>query len=238
MFLELDKANIGYKTPLIHCISDGLGLGDVCLLMGNNGTGKTTLIKSILNQVPVLEGKILLNEENISKFSVQQIAEKIAVVFSKAEIPAHYTTYDLISLGKYIYYPYYISLNQVDRENIDNIIKLLSLEKYRNTPLSELSDGNMQKAFIGRALAQDSPMIILDEPTTHLDENNKIKILKTLRELAKNQGKAILFSSHDWRLARYFVDKIWYIKDEKLYAGFTEDIISQHSELLNIPKMI
>lgn len=238
MFVELNKVNIGYKNPLIHCISNELELGEVCLLMGNNGIGKTTLIKSILNQIPVLEGEILLNGENVSSLSAQQIAEKVAVVFSKAEIPMNYTTCDLISLGKYIHYPYYIFLNQKDKENVEDIIKLLSLEKYRDTFLGELSDGNLQKALIGRALAQDSPMIILDEPTTHLDENNKIKILKTLRELANSQGKVILFSSHDWRLARYFVDKIWYIKNEKLYAGLTEDIISQHSELLNIPKII
>lgn len=235
MFLELNKVNIGYKNPLIHCISNGLNLGEVCLLMGNNGIGKTTLIKSLLNQIPVLEGEILLNGENVSSLSAQQIAEKVAVVFSKAEIPTNYTTYDLISLGKYIHYPYYMSLNQKDKEEIENILQLLSLEKYRDTLLSEPSDGNLQKAFIGRALAQDSPMIILDEPTTHLDENNKIKILKILRELAKNQGKAILFSSHDWRLARYFVDKIWYIKNEKLYAGLTDDIIAQHKELQENP---
>ena len=107
------------------------------------------------------------------------------------------------------------------------------MTQYRDFPLNQLSDGNLQKAFIGRALAQNSPMIILDEPTTHLDEENKIIILKLLRNLAKNQNKLILFSSHDWRLAKEFADKIWLITNEKLEAGITEEILLKHDELLN-----
>ena len=109
----------------------------------------------------------------------------------------------------------------------------MNLTQYRNFSLNQLSDGNLQKAYIGRALAQNSPMIILDEPTTHLDEENKIIILKLLRKLAKNQNKCILFSSHDWRLSKEFADKMWFIHNEKLEAGITEDILLKHDELLN-----
>ncbi|HQC07242.1 MAG TPA: ABC transporter ATP-binding protein, partial [Kaistella chaponensis] len=109
----------------------------------------------------------------------------------------------------------------------------LNLMQYRNFSLHQLSDGNLQKAFIGRALAQNSPMIILDEPTTHLDEENKIIILKLLRKLAKNQNKLILFSSHDWRLSKEFASKMWFIHNEKLEAGITEDILLKNDELLN-----
>ncbi|MGZ5188924.1 MAG: ATP-binding cassette domain-containing protein, partial [Kaistella sp.] len=116
---------------------------------------------------------------------------------------------------------------------VDEIIESLNLNQYRNFPLQKLSDGNLQKAFIGRALAQNSPMIILDEPTTHLDEENKIIILKLLRKLAKTQNKLILFSSHDWRLSKEFADKIWLVNDGILDAGITEDILLKHDELLN-----
>ncbi|REC56456.1 ABC transporter ATP-binding protein, partial [Chryseobacterium piscium] len=140
---------------------------------------------------------------------------------------------DLISLGKYIYYPFYFELKKEDREEVSNIILELDLEQYKNTPLKNLSDGNLQKAFIGRALTQNSPIIILDEPTTHLDEKNKIIILKTLRKLAKEQNKLILFSSHDWRLAKEFADKIWYVKNKALFSGIVEDILLKHDELTN-----
>ncbi len=236
MFLELKNTEIGYKTPLIKEIEASLNLGEVCLLIGNNGVGKTTLIKSILKQIPVLTGEIILNGKSVKKLSVKEIAEQIAIVFSKSQIPANYTLTDLISLGKYIHYPYYFELNDSDKQEVEEIIERLNLMQYRDFPLQKLSDGNLQKVFIGRALAQNSPFIILDEPTTHLDEENKIAILQLLRKLAKEQNKLILFSSHDWRLAKEFSDKIWYIKNKKLHSGITEDILLKHSELIQ-PKL-
>ena len=233
MHLQINQANIGYDKTLISNANASLNLGDVCLLIGNNGVGKTTLIKSILHQNPLLNCEILINNKNIKLLSVKEIAENIAIVFSKAVIPQNFTVEDLISLGKYIYYPFYFELKKEDREEVSNIISELDLEQYKNTPLKNLSDGNLQKAFIGRALTQNSPIIILDEPTTHLDEKNKIIILKTLRKLAKEQNKLILFSSHDWRLAKEFADKIWYVKNQQLFSGIVEDVLLKHDELTN-----
>ncbi|UZT98277.1 ABC transporter ATP-binding protein [Chryseobacterium fluminis] len=231
MHLQINQANIGHNQVLISNTTANLNLGEVCLLIGNNGVGKTTLIKSILHQIPLLGGEISINKKNIKNLSVKEIAENIAVVFSKSVIPQNHTVEDLISLGKYIYYPFYFELKKEDREEVSGIITELDLDRYKHTLLRNLSDGNLQKAFIGRALTQNSPIIILDEPTTHLDERNKIIILKTLRKLAREQNKLILFSSHDWRLAKEFADKIWYIKDSGLYSGMVEDILLRHEEL-------
>ncbi|MBW7674463.1 ABC transporter ATP-binding protein [Chryseobacterium chendengshani] len=233
MYLQINQANIGYDKTLISNINADLNLGEVCLLIGNNGVGKTTLIKSILHQNPLLKGEILINDKNIKNLSVREIAEHIAIVFSKSVIPQNYTVEDLISLGKYIYYPFYFELKERDRQEVRHIIEELNLTDYKDTLLKNLSDGNLQKAFIGRALTQNSPIIILDEPTTHLDEKNKLIILKTLRKLAKEQNKLILFSSHDWRLAKEFADKMWYVKDTQLYSGIVEDVLIQHDELTN-----
>ena len=233
MFLKLENATIGFKTPLIKEVNTSLTLGEICLLIGNNGVGKTTMLKSILHQIKLLDGKILLNGKETKRLSSKEMAEQIAVVFSKSHIPSNYTLRDLISFGKYIHYPYYFELNKTDQQEVEAIIKSLNLTQYTDFQLSQLSDGNLQKAFIGRALAQNSPMIILDEPTTHLDEENKIIILKLLRNLAKTQNKLILFSSHDWRLAKEFANKIWLINNEKLKAGITEEILLKHHELLN-----
>lgn len=234
MHLEIRQANIGYDKTLISNAHADLKLGDVCLLIGNNGVGKTTLIKSILHQISLLSGEILIHQKNIKDLSVKEIAENIAVVFSKSNVPQHYTVEDLISLGKYIYYPFYFELKKEDREEVSDIIDELDLRQYKYTLLKNLSDGNLQKAFIGRAITQNSPVIILDEPTTHLDEKNKLIILKTLRRLAKEQNKIILFSSHDWRLAKEFADKIWYVKDNQLFTGLVEDVLLQHDELTNV----
>ncbi len=233
MHLQINQANIGYNKTLISNVNAHLNLGEVCLLIGNNGVGKTTLIKSILHQIPLLSGEISINNKNVKNLSVKEIAENIAVVFSKSIVPQNYTVEDLISLGKYIYYPFYFELSKKDREEVSHIIEKLDLVQYKNTLLKNLSDGNLQKAFIGRALTQNSSVIILDEPTTHLDEKNKIIILKTLRKLAQEQNKLILFSSHDWRLAKEFADIIWYVKDHHLYSGIVEDILLKHEELTN-----
>lgn len=233
MHLQINQANIGYDKTLISNANADLNLGEVCLLIGNNGVGKTTLIKSILHQNPLLNGQILINNKNVKDLSVKEIAENIVVVFSKSIVPQNYTVEDVISLGKYIYYPFYFELKKEDRQEVKEIIAELDLTQYKDTLLRNLSDGNLQKAFIGRALTQNSPIIILDEPTTHLDEKNKLIILKTLRKLAKQQNKLILFSSHDWRLAKEFADKMWYIKDSHLYSGIVEDVLLQHDELTN-----
>ncbi len=233
MFLEIKHSTIGYKTPLIEGISTGLDLGEICLLVGNNGVGKTTLIKSILNQLPLLSGDILLDQKSVKSFSNHELAKKIAVVFSKSRVPANFTLSDLIGFGKYIHYPYYFELTKEDKIEVEEIIESLNLSQYTNFPLQKLSDGNLQKAFIGRALAQNSPMIILDEPTTHLDEENKIIILKLLRNLARMQNKLILFSSHDWRLAKEFADKMWLVNSGRMDSGIAEELLLKHDELLN-----
>ncbi len=217
--LTLKNAVIGYQNPLILETNLSLELGEMCLLLGNNGVGKTTLIKSVLGQIPLLSGEIFLQDKPVEKLSAIEIAQKISVVFSKAKVPHHYRLWDLIALGKYIHYPYYFELTAEDKKSVDGVIEKLHLEQYKNYQLTELSDGNLQKAFIGRALVQNTPMIILDEPTTHLDEDNKLMILELLREIVEVERKLLLFSSHDWRLAKDFSSKFWWVKDRKIEVG-------------------
>lgn len=112
MHLQIKQADIGYHKTLISNATAHLKLGEVCLLIGNNGVGKTTLIKSILHQIPLLSGEISIHNKNVKNLSVKEIAEQIAVVFSSSVIPPNYTVEDLISLGKYIYYPFYFELKK------------------------------------------------------------------------------------------------------------------------------
>ena len=138
MFLEIKNTNIGYQKPLISEVNTSLDFGDVCLLIGNNGVGKTTLIKSILNQISLLNGEILINKKQNNQLSNKEIAEQIAVVFAKSQIPANYTTLDLVSLGKFIHLPYYYQLEKEDLEDVNNIISQLTLEEYRTIQFQKL----------------------------------------------------------------------------------------------------
>lgn len=236
MKLNITNITIGYSKPLISKGNMRLESGDVCLMIGDNGTGKTTLIKSILGQNDLKSGEILIDGFNLKTLTPKQIAEKIAVVFSSSEVPSNYTVKDLISFGKYIHYPYYFKLSKIDLQEVNDIIESLGLKEFENFQLQNLSDGNLQKAFIGRALAQNSPIIILDEPTTHLDEKNKLMILNLLRKIANTQNKIILFSSHDWRLSKEFSDKICFLKNQELQFGIAEDVLSKNPDLLS-PKL-
>ena len=225
--LTLKNAVIGYQNPLILETSLSLELGDMCLLLGNNGVGKTTLMRSILGQIPLLSGEVFFQDKSVKRLSVEEVAQKVSVVFSKSEIPNLYRVWDLVALGKYTQYPYYFELTKEDKKLVSAVIEKLNLEQYENYQLSELSDGNLQKAFIGRALVQNTPMIILDEPTTHLDEENKYMILKLLKEIVETERKLLLFSSHDWRLAKDFSSKFWWVKDKKIQAG---DLSKHHTK--------
>lgn len=220
--LELKNITIGYTEPLIENIDAQLQQGQLCLLVGNNGVGKSTLMKTILGQIPPLEGQVFIRGKEVKQGDFQEIAKQISVVFSKPEVPKNYTLVDLISLGRYIHYPYYFQLTEEDKTLVNSVIEKLNLEQYWDYPLTELSDGNLQKAFIGRALVQDTPMIILDEPTAHLDEENKLMIFKLLKNIAEKEQKSILFSSHDWRLAMAFSHQLWWIKNKKLRKGEIE----------------
>lgn len=233
--LELRNTTIGYTEPLVKNIDAQLHQGQLCLLVGNNGVGKSTLFKTILGQVSPLEGQIFVQGERIKIGDFSEIAKNIAVVFSKSEVPKNYTLVDLISLGRYIHYPYYFELTKEDKTLVDNTIEKLNLMQYKDYPLTELSDGNLQKAFVGRALVQDTPMIILDEPTTYLDEENKVMILHLLKTLAEEENKCILFSSHDWRMAMDFSHKIWWINNKILRKA---DVERQKSVLPNIDEIL
>src|SRR5690606_22775005 len=206
MFLELQQSTVGYKTPLIEEVSTGLDLGEICLLVGNNGVGKTTLIKSILNQTPLLSGSILLEEKSNKSFSNRELAEKIAVVFSKSRVPANFTLADLIGFGKYIHYPYYFNLNKEDQNEVEEIIESLNLTQYTNIPLQKLSDGNLQKAFIGRALAQTTTMTIEKELSGQHGAEEKITALKHRRREARRKNKRIRQTPHESPLAKHFGD--------------------------------
>ena len=235
--VSLSQVKIGYRETLVHIPRADLQSGSVTLLVGDNGAGKTTLLKTILGEIPAISGDLMLYDTPINEFTSKQIALKMAVVFSKAEVPKQYTVFDLIALGKFVHYPYYFRLSYEDEQHVHQIIDELFLGEYRYKNLHELSDGNLQKAFIGMALAQQTPIILLDEPTTHLDQKNKIKLLVLLRTIAREMGKAILLSSHDWQMAMTYADAIWLIEGQCLHAGLCEDVQWEQKHFFTLPSV-
>ncbi len=229
--LQLTNLSIGYHQPLISHIQAEINKGEMVLLAGKNGCGKTTLLKTIYKELLAISGNIKIMEQDISKIPVSEIGKLVSVVLSHSELSPSLKVYDLIALGRYPYKKWYERLTEKEVKEIGDILNLLDLEKYKNYYVSELSDGNLQKALIARALIQDCPLLILDEPTSHLDISNKLEIMKLLSHLAKEKGKTILFTSHDLNLGLSVADKLWLIKENQLFTGFTEDLANRENIL-------
>lgn len=229
--IELENLSVGYKQPLISNINAEVVRGEIVLLIGKNGTGKTSFLKTIFKEISPLEGSIKIRNTDIAKIPVSEIGKLISVVFSKSAISPALKVYDLVALGRYPYKKWYQKLTKKEEKEIEEVLKLFELDKYREYYVSELSDGNLQKAMIARALVQDTPLLILDEPTSHLDISNKLEVMQIIHSLAKERGKTVIFTSHDLTLGLSVADKLWLIKDHSLKIGFTEDLAGKENIL-------
>lgn len=219
-FVQTSGISIGYhQDGKTLCLFENLNLslaaGELVCFMGPNGIGKSSLIRTLAGLQKPLAGKIVIPKE-----------QAIALVLTDKITASHMTVYDLISYGRYPYLNWNISLSDHDHAIINHAIDLVHIEPLRNKKLYELSDGQLQMAMIAKALAQDTPVLFLDEPTAHLDLNNRVEIMNTLRELSRKAGKTILVATHELDLALQTADKIWLAtQDKKIKEGIPEDLV-------------
>ncbi len=232
-FLQLTDVSIGYQTskqPKI--IQQNLNLssheGEFIALIGKNGCGKSTLLRSIACLQPIFGGKILFQGKNLLEMKPKKRARIISVVLTERESTAAFTVNELISIGRDPYTGWLGSLTAHDTKIIAEAIEMTNLQGFENRNIHELSDGERQRVFIARALAQDTPIILLDEPTSHLDLPNRISILLLLQKLARETGKTIFISTHELETAIQVADKIWMMeKNNGVQVGTPEDLVLQ-----------
>ena len=230
-FLQISNLTIGYTTKKgLNVIQSGLDLtaerGELIVLVGKNGCGKSTLLRSISCLQPIFEGSILLNDKNLSELSVTKRARLLSIVLTEQQSVASFTVKELISIGRDPYTGWLGNLTEEDNRIISRALKLTYLKGFEERNINELSDGERQRAFIARALAQDTPLIILDEPTSHLDLPNRINILLLLQKLARDTGKTILISTHELETAMQVADKLWLMENRGGgFVGIPEDMV-------------
>lgn len=200
--------------------------GELTCLLGPNGVGKSTLIRAILGQIQPWKGHLQLDQQSITGFSPEELAKRIAVVLTDPIFPGNMTVGQLVALGRTPHTGWSGKLNPTDREVVEKALSDTKITYLRDERLSEISDGQRQKAMIARALAQDGQVMILDEPTAHLDLVNRFEIMSLLREIAHSQQKAILVVTHDLDIAIETADRFWLLNcGTPLISGKPEDLI-------------
>jgi len=202
--LEFGYGNSFYpKSPLDLNLEPGLFLG----IIGLNGAGKSTLLRTLYNQLVPLGGNIYYGDRLVADLGPQKMARELAIVLPNATTPPFLTLEELLMLGRIPHHSFKLKRTLEDEHIMDGVINQLNLGSYRGRRLGEMSDGERQKAMIGRALMQQTQILVLDEPTTHLDLNNCAQVMSLLVQLSK-AGKTILCASHAIELILQSADSI------------------------------
>ncbi len=198
--------------------------GEMLALLGSNGIGKSTLLRTIAGLQDKIRGEIYLAGRRLESYSKSELARKISFVFAGTRSAYNMSVYEVVSLGRFPHTNWLGRLGADDREMVEMSIYNVGLEKYSGTNIGELSDGEKQRTMIARALAQDTELIILDEPTAFLDLPNRYDLVTLLRKLSVERNKSVIFSSHDIHIAIREVDLAWIATEDGIIAGGPEDL--------------
>ncbi len=230
--LKTESLTIGYtqkkrQTVVADDVNIALQQGELVGLVGANGIGKSTLLRTLTKVQPPLNGSVFINDKLLENSSHLELSKSLSVVLTEQPASKNLTVFELVSLGRQPYTNWVGNLSENDVSIIEKALLQTNIQQFKNKKCFELSDGQLQKVMIARALAQDTYLIILDEPTTHLDMYHKAYILKLLKTLAKDTNKTILFSSHEIDLAIQLCDKMIVMTHSQVISDSPCNLISK-----------
>lgn len=222
--LQTNDLNIGYrKKKEVQIVTSGIDIevkkGELVAVIGVNGAGKSTLLRTLSGTQETIKGEVFITGHNLKNTDTSELSKSISLVLTEQLISRNLSVIELVALGRQPYTNWIGRLTRTDLKKVMYAIELVNIEDIKNKKCHELSDGQFQKVLIARALAQDTSLIILDEPTTHLDLYHKAYVLKLLQQLSRETNKAIIFASHEINLALQLCDKILILKDRKALFG-------------------
>ena len=230
--LKTENLTIGYTskkedTVIASNINLELHQGELIGLVGANGIGKSTLLRTLTNVQEVISGSITINSKNLKDYNALDLAKALSLVLTESITSKNLSVFELVALGRQPYTNWVGTISEADILIVNTALSQTNLTDLKDKKCYELSDGQLQKVMIARALAQDTSIIILDEPTTHLDMYHKAYVLKLLQRLAKETNKTILFSSHEIDLAIQLCDTLIVMTKDGIITDTPKNLIKQ-----------
>jgi iron complex transport system ATP-binding protein len=227
--LEVKNLSAGYENDdVIQDISFSLEKGEFLSILGKNGSGKSTLIKALQGLLRNISGRISVKSEDLFSLSPRQIAQKISYVPQIFSFSFEFSVTETVLMGRYTHQGRLGGSSPDDSKIMDEVMSLTKIAHLKNKKIAHLSGGERQRVFIARALAQDTPLLFLDEPSSHLDINYQVEIYQILRQLQEEQGKTILTTEHNINLAIPYSQQIMFLKNGGVHAlGPPESLITK-----------
>lgn len=234
MKITLEQLSVGYKgfSPVVTDINVEIKSGELTCLIGSNGIGKSTLLKTLTGFLPKLGGRLLLDGCDIDLLSQRERAKYISIVLTYKADVQNLSVAEMVGMGRMPYTGFWGKLNANDREIVAEAINMVGINHLKDRMVQTLSDGERQKVMIAKALAQQTPIILLDEPTSFLDFPSKVEMLQLLHRLAKETDKVVFLSTHDLELALRIADLLVELDKSGLHVVPAEKVQNQISKLL------
>lgn len=228
---EIKDLNAGYDGKMIlNDVSISIPIGKVTVILGSNGCGKSTLLKTIARLIPRSSGDVLLNDKEILSYKPKMLARQIGLLPQSPIVPEGVAVSDLVSRGRFPYQSSFGGLSEKDYEAVGEALDMMGVTALSDRCADELSGGQRQRVWIAMAIAQQTGILLLDEPTTYLDVAYQIEILEKLRELNQKSGITIVMVLHDINLSARYADNIITLKNGRVEAaGSPHDIITAES---------
>ncbi len=238
-YIELKDVSVGYDSiPVLSNISFTLKPGELVCLLGANGKGKSTLLKTLMGILPSISGELILNGTALENISAEDIATKMAVVLTDSLREVNMKAREVVATGRYPYISWNAKLGEQDELIISSCLAKVGAIDYENRWMSSLSDGERQRVILAKALAQETDLLLLDEPTAYLDLAHTMELSVLLKNLSRVEGKSILMTTHDWATALQISDRIFWIdENSKFHILETEDLKNgtKLNDMLNSP---
>ena len=225
--ITTNRLTVGYRGHrVVEDISLSLPCGRLVCLLGPNGAGKSTLLRTLCGFQPPIAGTVTISGSDITTMSAAEVARLVSVVLTDRPLTPSLTAAEMVGMGRAPYTGFWGRLSDDDRRLVSEAMQTVGIAPLATRRMGQLSDGERQKVMIAKALAQHTPVIVLDEPTAFLDYPSKVAVMKTLARLAHDEGKTILMSTHDLELAAQLGDELMKIENKHI-RKITADEVSR-----------